>query len=430
MNRLAVGALLVAAVAAADEHPYVDLHAHLFMSQGLGPAFRGGIEEPLRAAGWDDSFASQINADSLARSEIGLLVVALYATRPFVPSPRAAVREQIRRTEEFTRRHPEWRIVRSPDEARAARADGKRLLVLALEGAGGVLESEADLAEFVDRLGIRIVTLAHLTGDHLGEVALRSGWKMLLAPFAFVRALGDPHYSEGVLVNGGGLTPAGRGVARALVRRRVWIDLTHAPDLTQQELIPLLRANRQPLLYTHTTLRRYYGAERGIASWQLDEVAASHGLVGLMPTEEMLARTPDAKGCAGSVTALAAHFAEVAARIGADATMIGSDFNGATGHLAPPACATGSSLDANGLRDIGQTGDLWRALARAGAAPTETHAIDRFLYAWDILWRAPPPATDGPPAVNHVLPPVRGDDWLEQLFSDAPARSRRRRGAP
>ena len=51
----------------------------------------------------------------------------------------------------------------------------------------------------------------------------------------------------------------------------------------------------QPFLFTHTALRKYYKAERGIAKWMIDEIKNHEGMVGLVPSEEMILDTEGPK---------------------------------------------------------------------------------------------------------------------------------------
>jgi hypothetical protein len=197
---LSVGGLALTAVAGAAFHEYerprldlaslervgaekgphddwtVDLHSHLFMKPGLGLLFNGSFFGPLKARGWKSRFGQQINEETLQKSQIGLMVVALYANPIFTWTPRAAIREEIRQAELFVSRHPnEWVIARSAAQARAAINEGKRVLVLSLERASWILETEADLKEFVDEKGIRIVTLMHLIDDRFGGAGFLKG---------------------------------------------------------------------------------------------------------------------------------------------------------------------------------------------------------------------------------------------------------------
>ena len=110
----------------APEDASLELHAHLFMKQVMSFLVHGGFDEPLKAQDWTSLFGSQANADAVGRSGIGLLVVALYAHPLLARSRRAAVREQIALTERFVAEHPDWALAKSPAEARAARASGRR----------------------------------------------------------------------------------------------------------------------------------------------------------------------------------------------------------------------------------------------------------------------------------------------------------------
>ena len=374
-----------------------DIHAHLFMEHGLGVLFQGGFNEPLQAGDWSDRFSSQANPASLDASNLGLVVVALYAHPVLEPSRRSAIRDQIYEARAFVASHTDWVIAASPAEARAAHAAGKRILVLSLEGASGILETEEDLREFVDAGGIRIVTFAHLADDHLTGAAMMGGFKNLGNPRGWVAALPKPRGQYGELLNPHGLTDRGRAMAWALMRRGVWIDLAHSPDSAAVELEALMKRAGQPLLVTHTVLRRYRRAERGLSDRQLSEVGASGGLVGLAPCEDVLDDTkvppalcPKGCRCRGDVYALAQQFRETADAIGAASVFLGSDFNGAETHLRPSGCSTHTSLDKQGLHQIGQTSEVWYALRRAGAPvnATEFHGVTNFISVWERAYAA------------------------------------------
>ncbi len=405
-------------------YPYVDLHAHLFMKEGMGFLFCGGFHGPLHANSWDDKLSSQANPASLEASKLGVVVVSLYATRPLTPDPQKAIRKQIQMAEKFVARHPSWVLAKNPTQALQAYQSGKRIMILSLEGASDILETEEDLKEFIDQRGIRIVTFAHLLEDHYSGTALLKGMKGLgSSPISWIRShVIKPHYCEGVNVSDSGLKPRGLALAEALLARKVWIDLTHASDHTQEALIPLMQQAGQPLLYTHTVLRKYHRAERALADWQLRLVKKSGGIIGLMPVEDMLSGTRTSNRKCGGVFSLAKQYNEVANVVGPQSTLIGSDFNGAVVHLKPPntgefagiftagertgsagdklgrksdttQCKTSTSLDGPaGLWNIGQTPDLWMALQNVGAnvQPSIESGALQFLKAWQRAWDGNP----------------------------------------
>jgi membrane dipeptidase len=366
----------------------VELHAHLFMKEGMGLLFGGDFNGPLRARSWKSRFASQANPESLEQSGLDLVVATLYAHPIFALSLRDSIRKQIQLARRFVREHPNWVLVDHPKKAKEARAAGKKILILALEGASGILETEEDLKEFVDQAGIRIVTFLHLTDDLFGGVAFLDGIRGFSTPWAFFKSLFSPQRDEaGYRINSQGLTDEGKKMALALIQRKVWIDLAHASDRSQEELRPLLAKAGQPSLYTHTVLRKYFQAERAITESQLAHVAQSRGYIGLMPSEEMLKGTPPSEGtCSGSVFALATQFKEVAAVVGESSIGLGSDYNGGIPHLKP-SCDTGTSLDQEGLWNIGQSHEVWQALQKLGAVHSDgSSGVDQFLETWSQLW--------------------------------------------
>ncbi len=367
----------------------VDLHAHLFMKEGLGCIFKGSFREPLQAKSWEDRFSSQVNDETLLQSNLDLVIATLYAHPLFNRSLRDSIRNQISMAQKFVAEHPQWILAEHPDQAKSALESGKHVMVLALEGASGILENEADIEEFVDRSGIRIVAPLHLTDDPYGGVAFLKGFRAISSPIAFLKNMIVPVRDlNGIRINSQGLTPFGIKMTQSLVRHKVWIDLSHASDASQNELIALMIKARQPLLYTHTVLRHYLHAERGISDLQLLEVQKSRGLVGLVPSEEMLDGTPGSAVCSGSINALALQFHEATEIVGDLSVGIGSDFNGAIQHLKPSCKPTQSGIDLTGLWNIGQSEQLWKALRIQEVLPSSISkkAAFHFTRTWSRLW--------------------------------------------
>lgn len=360
----------------------VELHAHLFMKDGMSWGFKGDFDGPLYARDWQDRMSSQANHETLNASGIDILVVSLYANPLFVSDLRNSIRRQIGRARQYVAVHPEWLIATNPGEARRALADGKHVMVLALEGASGILETEQDIEEFIDQGGIRIVTFLHLSDDSFGGAALMGGFKALANPLGWVRQKSnDSRDRDQNPINPKGITRQGYKILRALLSRNVWIDLAHSSDMAQREIIPILMKAGQPLLYTHTALRRHYAVEREIADWQLDLVRQSRGIIGLVPSEELLEQ---------GIFGLAAHYREASAMIGSESVMMGTDFNGGMQHLKP-RCCTKTSFDRHGLWHMGHVPALWQALANLGAPVPQplSRMTERFLEAWSKVFSSP-----------------------------------------
>ena len=373
----------------------VDLHAHLFMKAALGWFFDGAFADGIQANSWDDRLSSKIDAATLDASGVGVVVVSLIGHPVYRGDMRQAVRDQIALAEAFAERHDGWAIARSPSEARSILLSGRRAMVLSLEGASGVLECEEDLREFVDEKGIRIVTELHLVDDRFGGAATLNGFQYFANPSGVIDQLLDTHAdATGVERNRMGLSPMGKRLAIELIKRGVWLDLTHASDAALDELVPIVEAAGHPLLVTHTGLRSFRPAERSLSDAMLERIGASRGIVGLLPSEDALAEAPRSKAhcpatcsaerCEGSVHAFAEMYTQVARVVGADAVMLGSDYNGGMRHLGP-ACGTGTELDREpGLFHAGQTAILWDVVRRLGApVPSARAQLARFLDTWE-----------------------------------------------
>jgi microsomal dipeptidase-like Zn-dependent dipeptidase len=380
------------------------------MNEGMGALFTGDFNGPLAARDWKDTRRTQANVETVERSGIDILVVSLAGYPVLRCSPRDAVRRQVALAERFVTEHPEWLIARSPEEARAGLAQHRRVLVLALEP--NILENDADIDEFVDRLGVRIVTFLHISDDDNGGAALLPGAKAATTPGTLLfHSHRDPE--DHVLRNSHGLTDRGRALAHKLIDRGVWIDVAHASDESARELIAMDETAGLPVLITHTTLRRYLRAERAAPEWELEAVARSGGVVGLVPSEEMLEGTVLPAGacgagcdqpCQGGIHALAQQWRDVAALVPSAAIALGSDYSDGISHLHP-ACPVGTELDAAGLWNIGQAGAVWTSLEKLGAPVARPRAaiLDHFLEAWSRVTHfpsRPPPPREAPAAAR------------------------------
>lgn len=331
----------------------IDLHSHPFMKHGIGPLFQGSFFSETRSTNFKTLLKSNLNEQTLIDSKIDILVVALY-THPilsiFSGGAKKAIDRQIDEARSFIARNPNWIIATNPKQAQDALEKNKRILILSLEGAENILETNEDLNYFINKRGISIVTPIHLNNTHFGGAAYMRGFrKSLLNPSKII----SPLSSEGVKINFKGMTEKGRWLLDELIKREVWIDLTHASDLFIAEAIEKLKKAKQPLLFTHTALRKYYKAERGIASWMIDEVKSVGGFIGLVPSEEMILDTgPNNVTCAlgcnscdQGIRALAAQYLEISKKIDKQYIALGQDFNGGIPHLSPDFCDPINEID-------------------------------------------------------------------------------------
>lgn len=371
----------------------VDLHSHLFMNEGLTWIFRGDFfDEHLKATSWKNLLSSQANPKTLNQSDVRIMVASLYAAHPILTpwGLRQAVQRQVYQAKRFVQENPQWILAKSPQEAEQALSEGKRVLILSLEGASGTLETDQDIDDFFN-LGIRIVTLLHLKDDQFGGCALVGGFSGALINFGgWLQS--QKLWSDGKLIsaNSKGLTQEGITLAKKMIQKKIWIDLSHASDESLKTLSPLLKEAGQPFLYTHNALRKYAGVEREMSLAHLKDVKDTGGLVGVLPTPRFLRGTPlPPQTPEGGIEAFVKHYNEIAEIIGPESTMIGSDFNGAIPHLKPSK-DTGTSLDEKGLWHVGQSKELLIAMQKKGAhLPPPGHHIASFLKAWKKVMDLP-----------------------------------------
>lgn len=365
----------------------IDLHTHLFMKEGLGIIFNGDFFSPVKAKNWKSRFSSQINAEAVLKSDLDLIVVALYA-HPFLTlNLRDSIRSQIRQAKQFVDRHPDWVLARSPQEARLALEAKKHVLVLSLEGTAGIIETEEDIQEFVEKEGIRMVTFFHLTDDHLGGAALLKGYRSFASPFGFFSALLHWNFGgDGVLKNPNGITEDGRKLLKLLLKHHVWIDLAHAPDQSIGEILPLLR---QPILVSHTALREFNLMERALSDGLIEAIQARDGIVGLMPSVEMLGEISTPDRCNSGTNQLAFQYGELTKKLGVNTVAIGSDFNGGIYHLPPGAPHCPDTLPPEGFWNLGLFPQLWESLKNRGQPTDEVslrNTTQHFLDCWDQIF--------------------------------------------
>jgi microsomal dipeptidase-like Zn-dependent dipeptidase len=363
----------------------------------------GSFNDALRAKDYSSHLRTRVNADALERSNVKIVVLALYShplfLRAIVGGQRASIRYQIQEAHRFVASHSEWVIAKSPDEARAALLSGKRVIVLAIEGAQGVLESPSDVQEFIDQDGVRIVTPFHFVDNSLGGSSFLRSYQILMNPIAAIRSFFLPrHDDQGVRINSEGLTPKGSRLLTSLVQKGIWLDLSHASDASFRDLLPILHQAHQPVLFSHTILRNDMRAERGISDDELREVANSGGLVGLLPSDDYLIGTKvDPRLCAdvchgqcnGGEAAYATQFAQIDKTVPAERVLLGSDVDAPLNFLKPE-CDAQARINSRGYWSYAQFPELFEFLRKKGVIPSslgDDYMVKSFLSAWEKAYR-------------------------------------------
>jgi membrane dipeptidase len=234
------------------------------------------------------------------------------------------------------------RVVRSIADLDAARADGVFAAVLHHEG-----------AEAIDP-GLEALELWYAAG-------LRSIGPVWSRPNAF--AHGVPFAFPASPDTGPGLTAAGRRLVRRCADLGVAVDLSH---LNEAGFWDVARIDAAPLIASHSGVHALCASTRNLTDAQLDAIASSGGLVGIVFAAPFL-RADGADDADTPLSTIVEHVRYAADRIGVEHVALGSDFDGAT---MPDE-----------LGDVAGLPRLLDALGADGFSDDEVRAI-----AWDN-WR-------------------------------------------
>jgi membrane dipeptidase len=234
------------------------------------------------------------------------------------------------------------RIVRTIADLDAALAEGVLAAVVHHEG-----------AEAIDP-GLEALELWYAAG-------LRSLGPVWSRPNAF--AHGVPFAFPASPDTGPGLTTAGRRLVRRCAELGVAVDLSH---LNEAGFWDAARLEEAPLIASHSGIHALCASTRNLTDRQLDAIAASDGLVGIVFAAPFL-RADGADDADTPLATIVAHIRYAADRIGVAHVALGSDFDGAT---MP-----------NELGDVAGLPRLLDALRADGFSEGEVRAI-----AWDN-WR-------------------------------------------
>ncbi len=382
----------------------VDLHAHLVMKQGMGPALFGDFDSPPQSREWTSRIRTKMSKVSLGdASGPALIVVALYGhpwlSRLHLPGQESnvseALEEEYRQLKVFTdARDSSWIIARSATEARVALKSGKKVLVLSIEGAYGAIRTSADLEKWVER-GLAILTPFHLTEDRFGGVALMRPWAAVLnTPWSFLTSWiqGGGACPGGICRSPVGISERGKELIDSLIRKQVWVDFSHASDLTVEGLVPWMRDRNLPILVTHTASRNGFPAERGLSPTLIRAIRTDlDGIVGMIPSEEMLQTETDGHGCKSGVTTFRKAFQALQLELGAQRVAVGSDANAPLQGLSPP-CDMPSNP---GYAEYSHLTSL---------VQTDRRVLEHFLNLWD---RVRPGPHGGAPTAGARSPRIR-----------------------
>jgi membrane dipeptidase len=243
-------------------------------------------------------------------------------------------------------------IARTASDLDAAQAgDGPPVAVLHLEG-----------AEPIDP-GLEAL-------EHWYAAGLRSLGPVWSRPTVFGH--GVPFISPSSPDTGPGLTEPGLALVDRCSELGIAVDLSH---LNEAGFRDVARLDRGPLIASHSAAHALCPTSRNLTDRQLDAIAASGGLVGIVYACLFL-RADFADDADTPLQTIVDHARYVADRIGVAHVALGSDFDGAT---IPAALGSAAGLPV-----------LLDALAADGFTPDEVDAIawNNWRRVLGACWRA------------------------------------------
>lgn len=294
---------------------FVDLHADLpYQHVYRGKPFAEGT--------------GQYPAQELFRAGVVGVVLPL-----FVPKDASPGAPRLSDLEHSYRRVFDALIHTSPYALPGCEAPtGKVKTWLAFEGAGPLSERPGGLAAWVAR-GVRSVGLVHTRNNALATSS------------AEARGM-DP-----------GLSSAGLALVRAAHKLGVSVDVSHASRATVRGVIGQARADRMPVIATHSNARALAEHPRNLDDDELGLIASTGGVVGVNFHSPFLVR-----GRPALLNDVVRHVRYLVRRIGADHVAIGSDFEG--GIRPPPE-----------LLDVRALPRLAERLEAAGLSRTQVERV-------------------------------------------------------
>ncbi|MBS1958832.1 MAG: membrane dipeptidase [Bdellovibrionales bacterium] len=347
MRRITTWILLFVFASPHFARAQMDLHAHLDLKPGVGLLLRGDFDSPARSSKWDDRVRTKASSQSLTAFESPPLIVISFYGHPFFSNPlsfdwktnvRDANETEYRHLIEFVRTHPLFEIAKTPREAENLLSDKRIPIVLSIEGAYGTLENEDDIRKWVDERGVAIVTPFHLSEDHFGGVSMMyKFWGFAAAPIEFFKSMLITGFSclSDFCKSTVGMTGDGRVLIDSLMRHKVWIDLAHANDIEIGELLPEFKKRKLPILVTHTSPREIYPAERGLPTEVMNAIIDNDGMIGLIPTEDMMKRSWTRSPCFSGLVEFKQSVHEMIKVLGEERVVLGSDINAPLDGLSP-----------------------------------------------------------------------------------------------
>ena len=187
-----------------------------------------------------------------------------------------------------------------------------------------IIKTQTDLNNYLDRRQADpqiTAGLLGLEGAQVLEGKLENVDRLYRAGF---RTIGLSHFFDNEVsgsahgISGSGLTPFGREVIARIEDLGMIVDLAHASAQTIDDVLAMAR---RPVIVSHTGVSGTCNNARNLSDYQLQQIAATGGIVGIGFWSTAV--------CGTDVKSIAQAIRYAADLIGVDRVSLGSDFDGA-----------------------------------------------------------------------------------------------------
>lgn len=273
-----------------------------------------------------------IDLERLFQGGITAQNFACYVRPQFLPSQ--ATRQTLRMIDLFHRFQAEHAdqlcLATSAGDIERAKAEGKVAGILSMEGAEG-LEGDPGVLRMMYRLGVRWIGL---TWNHRNQAA---------------DGLGQAR-------TGGGLTEFGVQLVEEMNALGMIVDIAHLAPAGVRDVFAVSQA---PVVASHANARALCPAPRNLTDEQLEQVAASGGVVGVVYVPDFITSGEER----ATLDMLIDHVDHIVQVAGIEHVGLGSDFDGFFG--PPPV----------GLEDVSHVPGITARLLERGYRPEDVTSI-------------------------------------------------------
>lgn len=208
------------------------------------------MAHPFDLSAWNKS--GQFDYARMKAGGLDAEFFAAYVPAKYANKGAAAYCMKIMETiHEMVDRYPSLvRFATSPAEIRSAVHDGKRAILIGIEG-GHAIEDSIEVLRAFHRFGARYMTLTHVNTNNWAD-------------------------SSGDEEKHNGLTAFGREVVLEMNRLGMMVDVSHVSDKTFYDVIETSKA---PVIASHSSARALCGAKRNMTDDMLRTLAKNGGVV-------------------------------------------------------------------------------------------------------------------------------------------------------